>query len=200
MGGTGWCEGQESCRRTRALSSGRQRASRDCWDQHCRLAPGSGCVLTQDLAYSGVRESLSDRCHLPPVNLPGCPLSRCLFTPACEGLVTHSHYGNCSMWLVSQEGSQPRHGLRVKEEVGEISTQLYLIWLYSLITINLKMSSFNSTAGLPWGPRYHINYLKISGWIIVVTTSKTGLAQQFFDTWAWALGCFPMFLIHGVSY
>lgn len=113
-------------------------------------ALGSGCILTQDLVYPGMRESLSNRCHLPPVNPAGCLLSRCLFTPCCKGLVTHSHYGNCSMWLVSQEGSQPRHRLTVKEEV-EIRTRVstHLIWLYSLIAINFKMPSFNSTAGLP---------------------------------------------------
>jgi len=51
--------------------------------------------------------------------------------------------------LQGQEGSQPQCGLTVKEEAGERSTCVYLIWLYSLITINFKMSSFNSTARLP---------------------------------------------------
>lgn len=100
LGATGWCYWQESGRITRSLSGGRRWARGDCWGWHCRPALGSGCILTQDLVYSGARESLRNRCHVPPVNPPGCSPSRCLFTPCCEGLVTHGHYGNCSMRLV----------------------------------------------------------------------------------------------------
>lgn len=55
-----------------------------------------------------------------------------------EGSVTHNHNGNCSMWLVSQEGSQPQQALQLKRRQGEISIHAHLIWVYSLITINFK--------------------------------------------------------------
>lgn len=42
------------------------------------------------------------------------------------------------MWLVSQEGSQPQQDLMVKKEVGEVSTHVYLIGPYRLITSNFQ--------------------------------------------------------------
>lgn len=42
------------------------------------------------------------------------------------------------MWLVIQEGSQPQQALQLKRRQGETSIHAYLIWVYSLITINFK--------------------------------------------------------------
>lgn len=135
---TGWCYQQDSCWITGTLSGGRQWGKGGWQDWHHWLILGSGCILTQHLDYSAVRESVSNHCHLPPANPPGYFHSRCLFTSRCEGLVTYSHYGDCSMWLVSQEGSQPQQDLMVKKEVGEVSTHVYLIGPYRLITSNFQ--------------------------------------------------------------